>query len=540
MTVFGDITLSNPWIWLAGAAALSSYVVSIAVYRLYFSPVARFPGPKLAALTYWYEGYYDLVKRGRYTWKIKEMHEKYGVWMSGDGQCAGTLAKNLVDIGPIIRINPEELHIDEPDFYDELYGTSRKLNKWAYSAHAFGNRDAMFTTISHDLHRMRRAPLSPFFSKRSVSRLEPIILSSVKQLCKRIQEFQETGEPLNLNRAFSALTIDIIMDYSFARSYNCLAAPDFAPVYFNVMVGMTQATPLIKQFGFLLPLMRSMPESLVLAMDSPLSSMVRLEKDSRVQAQATIDNKDNPKSTTSHPTIFQEIVHSDLPPEEKTVQRVTEDGGSVITAGTVTTAHFLSVTSYHILANPDIHRKLKRELEEVMPNPTELPPLHVLEQLPYLKAIISEGLRMSYGVSTRLQRVSPDSPIKFHDWVIPPGTPVGMSSYLMHNNPDLFPDPDEFRPERYLKQDDANGGPDRKGSGSSKRLEKYLVNFGRGTRSCIGMNLAFSEIHHILAAVFRRFDLELYETTRRDVDTQHDFVIPLPALDSKGVRVLVK
>ena len=54
------------------------YCISLATYRLYFSPLAKFPGPKLAALTLWYEFYYDVVKRGRYTWKIAEMHERYG------------------------------------------------------------------------------------------------------------------------------------------------------------------------------------------------------------------------------------------------------------------------------------------------------------------------------------------------------------------------------------------------------------------------------------------------------------------------------
>jgi hypothetical protein len=62
-----------------GAVFLFLYVVSGAIYRLYFSPIAKFPGPKLAALTLWYEFYYDVIKKGRYTWEIEKMHEKYGL-----------------------------------------------------------------------------------------------------------------------------------------------------------------------------------------------------------------------------------------------------------------------------------------------------------------------------------------------------------------------------------------------------------------------------------------------------------------------------
>ena len=51
------------------------------VYRLLLSPIAKFPGPKLAAVTFWYEFYYDAILKGRYTFKIKEMHEKYGEYL---------------------------------------------------------------------------------------------------------------------------------------------------------------------------------------------------------------------------------------------------------------------------------------------------------------------------------------------------------------------------------------------------------------------------------------------------------------------------
>lgn len=54
------------------------YVVGLYVYRMYLDPLSKIPGPKIAAASLWYEFYYDVVLQGRYTWKIWEMHNKYG------------------------------------------------------------------------------------------------------------------------------------------------------------------------------------------------------------------------------------------------------------------------------------------------------------------------------------------------------------------------------------------------------------------------------------------------------------------------------
>lgn len=62
----------------AGCLSFVAYLVGLAVYRLYLSPIAKFPGPKLAAVTRWYEFYYDVVLRGQYSNRIAELHKIYG------------------------------------------------------------------------------------------------------------------------------------------------------------------------------------------------------------------------------------------------------------------------------------------------------------------------------------------------------------------------------------------------------------------------------------------------------------------------------
>jgi cytochrome P450 len=241
----------------------------------------------------------------------------------------------------------------------------------------------------------------------------------------------------------------------------------------------------------------------------------------------------------SHPTIFHELLNSNLPDEEKGVEIMAEQAVVIVGAGQETVAWALAVIICHLLSNPTILQKLKAELATAIQDPDIATPEATLANLPYLTGVIKEGLRLSYGVSTRLARI-PHEPIIFssgdRDWTIPAGTPVSMTSVLIHHDESIFPDSKEFRPERWIED---------------PRLDRYLVAFSKGSRQCLGMNLAYAEMRLWLTAVFRRFGskkvrfesdegvLELVDTDLSDVEIVADRFVPIVKLDSKGVRVQV-
>ena len=92
-------------------------------------------------------------------------------------------------------------------------------------------------------------------------------------------------------------------------------------------------------------------------------------------------------SKSNRKVIFEELRDSNLPPHEKEIQRLTEEGLILLGAGSETTAQTLSVMTFHLLDSPAILRRLKDELVQAIPDPNTSLPWHKLEQLPFLVSI---------------------------------------------------------------------------------------------------------------------------------------------------------
>ncbi|CVL05964.1 uncharacterized protein FPRN_14156 [Fusarium proliferatum] len=180
--------------------------------------------------------------------------------------------------------------------------------------------------------------------------------------------------------------------------------------------------------------------------------------------------------------------------------------GANIAAGSDTTAITLSNILYNLCKHPATMHKLRQELGDARASGHISNPITFREAqgLPYLQAVIKEGLRLHPAVGFTMPRVVPKGGKKLAGRVFPEGTIVGINPWVAHRNSDIFgQDADEFRPERWLSSSQQTI--------EKKEMEAYFMAFGLGSRTCIeettqpnGIVLALQYWHFIHAELDQR------------------------------------
>lgn len=99
------------------------------------------------------------------------------------------------------------------------------------------------------------------------------------------------------------------------------------------------------------------------------------------------------------------------------------------------------------------------------------------------RACITEGLRVNAIATSRSVRAAPNETLHYKDWVIEPGTPVGMNTHFTHLSSEIFPEATKFDPYRWLKAEK---------EGTKAELEKFFNPFGKGSRNCVGIKCVLS------------------------------------------------
>lgn len=379
---------------------------------------------------------------------------------------------------------------------DPQYYMGSKFGKSPNFYNALCVPASTFGTGPNDIHKIRRGALNPMFSRQKVLELEAIVQSKAAKVCRRMQEGIDAGRAVDLHHAFRGVSVDVISDFAFDRCYDFLDRPDLGENFFEMARGIGPALWAFQQFPSFQTLALKTPPWMAPYLSKPLGYVTGMQMECVRQVedvkQRMADGKD-----VGRQTIFTTLLNGENKPDGyriPTTWQLKDEAYSVLVAAADTTGNAMTVAAFNVLNNPAIYAKLAAELETRFPSPTERLPFVDLEKLPYLTAVIKEGLRLSFGVVGRLPRVVPPGGTTLSDHYIPAGCVVSMSSWMMHRNAAVFPDPMAFDPERWMR------GPEH-----THHLEHHMVPFGRGSRQCVGMPLAYSELYVTLGSLFRRF-----------------------------------
>ncbi|KAL8787458.1 MAG: hypothetical protein Q9213_002235 [Squamulea squamosa] len=403
------------------------------------------------------------------------------------------------DLGPIIRINPFELHINNPEYYHEIYNFDRHLEKRDY------NIQNVQHTGPYPQHRPLGRALDPYLSRSTIQSLEPLVEHNIEALCRHLSAARTSHQHITLSHLYRCMTADIITAYTLGKSYDLLAEG-------NEKKGESFLEAF--QFTFrLLWLLREIPglgvvvrwlgkmvgrwcigvgivPTLLRWQWVSIFSIVLLFNAAQGFFESEIDTHLQSLRSSKHPSdtaaaasvkavIPSYIYNPSLPPSLRSAQPLHDTTIMLLAAGFETTGFALTTATYHLLSPSSVHHLslLLTELHTAIPDSQCTLPWTELEKLPYLTAVVKESLRLSLGASARLPRVNHYEDIYYKEWRIPKGTAVGMTHADLHYDERVFPDAKAFKPERWWEGSEAE----------MKMRERYLVPFSRGGRRCMGI-----------------------------------------------------
>lgn len=233
-----------------------------------------------------------------------------------------------------MRINPDELHCNDPLFTDEIYASgSRKRDKWQHQINTGGAGPVSvtgFSTVPHELHRVRAGAVSRYFSRQQMLRLE----GEVHEFAQRVADkmLRDSGRPFDVKQAFNCFTADIISQYAFGESMGFIDQEGWEPNFATWVSSFFQSAYMMRHVTPVRALARFAPLLADYMGEDMRAVMRQMNVVIPQYIQAALDNKDNGR-------VFNHIMDSKaLPESEKSMYRLSGEGFNFLLAGTETTA----------------------------------------------------------------------------------------------------------------------------------------------------------------------------------------------------------
>ncbi|CAJ2509481.1 Uu.00g145070.m01.CDS01 [Anthostomella pinea] len=460
---------------VAGTLILGIVVYQLGwyAYLLWFHPLSKYPGPKLAAVSQlWYAKHW---LGGLWPHRIYEAHRKYG---------------------DIVRIAPNELSFSTVQSAKDLYGSPSKTRKLFPKSDLF--YDVGISNLAFEMdpaeHAKQYKLFAPAFRASALRSQEHIVHEHTDFFISQLRRLgTASGESLNMALWFEWLTFDIIGELTFGESFNAVRETR-SHYWVTLLLGANYGGSLLnlqKRLAILGPALRWVPQ-LSKAVNDAINSTIQhraltLEKTRKRIAMGPSRNTQD---------FFTHVLEQGTE-EEKGENKLADQASVLLTAGAETSAQVLGSATWFLAVpgNAQCLKQLQKEVRGAFDRYEDIT-ADAVAQLPYLNAVLEETMRIMPPIPEGPPRVSPGETV---DGVyVPVGTYVSTDFWTLHHDERNAERPWEFDPSRWLE-----GG-----------TRPFSIPFLTGPRMCIGVNLAWMEMRIALAKIVYSFDWALDEKSQ--------------------------
>ncbi|XP_044261778.1 probable cytochrome P450 6a13 [Tribolium madens] len=370
---------------------------------------------------------------------------------------------------------------------------------------------AHLLNLSGTRWRNMRSKLTPTFTSGKMKMMFQIMAESQSDLFRRTDKEVKSLEPINIKEILACFTTNIIGSCAFGLDCKALEDENSPFREFGKRIFKTTVFQRFKRtfaatfpdFARFLRLSSGRKENAKFIMDMVESTIDYREKNNYSRndfMQLMIDLKNNkPKGD-----------HDGKP---LTLDEVASQAIVFFAAGFETSSTLMTFAFYELAKNPDIQTKLREEINSVLAKYNNEISYDAIQDMKYLNQVVDETLRLHPPAAQTSRRCIKDYKIPDQDVVIKKGTSVTISILGIHHDPEYYPDPEKFDPERFTEEN------------KSLRHNYAFLPFGEGPRNCIGMRFGLLQSKMGLVALIKNYKFTVNKKTKEPITYQPAHVV---------------
>ncbi|PSS02083.1 cytochrome P450 [Coniella lustricola] len=400
----------------------------------------------------------------------------------------------------LARIAPNTLVTDDPEVIKRQWAVRSKYTKsdWYDAVRFDPSRDNIISLRDDEQHNALRAKMAAGYAGKENEGLEHGIDRGIVAFIEMIErKYVSEGaiyRPMDLARKSQYLTLDIIGDLAFGKDFGHLAEDKDVFEY----IDQTEASMPVMMLVGVFPVLARIARSRLLRRFMPSENDPHgFGKFIGVAKQVVADRllaKDPERND-----MLASFLRHGLTREEAEGEALVN-----IIAGSDTTATAIRTTMLYLMSSPQAYRKLAHEVRTAAAQGRLSSPITDEEarNLPYLQAVIKEGLRVFPPVTGLMPTVVPPGGDVIRGVPVPEGTEIGWSAFGVQHNKEVYGiDAETFRPERWLDVKDEEQ--------LRSMTSTWELVFKYGKWQCLGKTVALMELNKVFVEILRRYDFGL-------------------------------